>query len=166
MEQPARTPGRGSGSEGPAIRRYRPADRDAVLALWRAVGLDRPPNEPEVDLANIVGGDRATLFVADAPGEPERLAAAGRCAATIVVAEDGHRGWIYYVAVAPELQGRGLGRAMVRHAEAHLAARGVPKMLLLIRNHNAAVQAFYERLGYAAEPCLTMGRWLADAPGR
>jgi hypothetical protein len=146
-----------AGPAGAVIRPYRPADRDRVLALWAAVGLDRPPNQPEVDLANIARGGGATLFVADLP-EPAEVA----CAATIVAADDGHRGWIYYVAVAPGLQGRGLGTAMVRHAEAHLAARGVPKMLLLIRNHNAAVRAFYERLGYAAEPCLTMGRWLGD----
>jgi hypothetical protein len=145
----------GPGSDAPAIRPYRPADRAAVLALWRAAGLDRPPNQPETDLANITRGDRGTLFVGELGDGP-----AMRLAATIVAAEDGHRGWIYYVAVDPALQGRGLGTAMVRHAEAHLADRGVPKMLLLIRNRNAAVQRFYETLGYATEPCLTMGRWL------
>jgi ribosomal protein S18 acetylase RimI-like enzyme len=141
--------------DAPAIRPYRPDDRGAVLALWRAAGLDRPPNQPEVDLANITRGDRATLFVGEIGVGPDT-----RLAATIVAAEDGHRGWIYYVAVDPALQGRGLGTAMVRHAEDHLADRGVPKMLLLIRNRNAAVQRFYETLGYATEPCLTMGRWL------
>jgi ribosomal protein S18 acetylase RimI-like enzyme len=136
------------------IRPCRPEDRAAVLALWRAAGLDRPPNQPEVDLANITGGDRGTLFVGEL---------AGQVAATTVAAEDGHRGWIYYVAVRPSLQARGIGTRMVRHAEAYLAARGVPKMLLLIRHHNTAVQAFYQRLGYATEPCLTMGRWLTGS---
>jgi len=136
------------------IRTYRSRDREAVLALWREAGLDRPPNQPEVDLASITGGDRATLFVGEL---------GGRVAATTVAAEDGHRGWIYYVAVRPSLQARGIGTRMVRHAEAHLAARGVPKMLLLIRHHNTAVQAFYQRLGYATEPCLTMGRWLTGS---
>ena len=143
------------------IRPYRPDDRAAVLALWGDAGLQGPPNQPDTDLGNITRGGDATLFVGEMRGAVAGGGeAAARVVATIVAAQDGHRGWIYYVAVQPSLQGRRIGTRMVRHAEAHLAARGVPKMLLLIRHPNTAVRSFYERLGYAAEPCLTMGRWL------
>ena len=143
------------------IRPYRPEDRAAVLALWCEAGLQGPPNQPDIDLGNITRTSGATLFVGEMRGSNSGERSADvRLAATTVAAEDGHRGWIYYVAVQPSLQGQRIGTCMVRHAEAHLAARGVPKMLLLIRHPNTAVRSFYERLGYAAEPCVTMGRWL------
>ena len=140
------------------IRPYRPADRDAVLALWRDSGLDVPPHDPEVDLGNIVDGDRAALFI----GEVEESANSRQMVATIVAAEDGYRGWISYTAVRPLLRGQGIGTYMLRHAEAHLSARGVNRILLLISHHTLGVERFYVRLGYGGEPCFPMGRWLAN----
>ncbi len=68
--------------------------------------------------------------------------------ATVMVGEDGHRGWVYYVAADPARQGTGLGRAVMEAAETWLAARGVWKVQLLIREDNVAVKRFYEHLGY------------------
>jgi RimJ/RimL family protein N-acetyltransferase len=65
-----------------------------------------------------------------------------------MVGEDGHRGWIYYVATTPERQRTGLGRQIMAAAEAWLANRGVWKVQLLIRDDNENVKRFYERLGY------------------
>ena len=135
------------------IRPYQPADRQAVLDLWYDVGLGNPPNRPEIDLDMILESGQGTLVV----GELD-----GHLVATTVMADDGHRGWIYYVAVAVSLQGRGIGIRMVRYAEVWLAERGVAKVLLMIRDTNIAVRAFYERLGYAVEPVSTLGRWLHD----
>jgi ribosomal protein S18 acetylase RimI-like enzyme len=72
----------------------------------------------------------------------------GKLVATTMVGEDGHRGWVYYVATAPELQRAGLGRAMMDAAEAWLVARGIWKLQLLVRADNQAAKGFYERLGY------------------
>ncbi len=54
---------------------------------------------------------------------------------------------------------------MVAHAEAWLAGQGVRKVNLIIRDTNAAVQGFYERLGYHVEPRVQMARWLVGKPG-
>jgi ribosomal protein S18 acetylase RimI-like enzyme len=80
--------------------------------------------------------------------------------ATAMVGHDGHRGWIYYVAVAPKHQEKGAGREIMAHAEGWLAQRGVPKAMLMIRETNKKVIGFYERLGYAVEQRVVMGRWL------
>jgi ribosomal protein S18 acetylase RimI-like enzyme len=76
---------------------------------------------------------------------------------------DGHRGWLYYVAVHPDHRGSGLGRAMVRHAERWLGRLGIAKVELMIRDDNDAVRGFYERLGFAVEPRIVMSRWLSEA---
>ena len=51
----------------------------------------------------------------------------------------------------------------MKHAEDFLAAQGVPKIMLLIRETNTEVAAFYERLGYQLEPRLLMTKSLREA---
>jgi ribosomal protein S18 acetylase RimI-like enzyme len=71
-----------------------------------------------------------------------------RVVATAMVGEDGHRGWVYYLATDPQHQGQGLGRAMMQAAEAWLIARGVWKLQLLVREENTQVLDFYGKLGF------------------
>ncbi len=108
----------------PTIRPIEDADIPAVIALWHAAGVARPWNDPATDIAFARRGPHGTVLVAEIEGS---------VAATAMAGEDGHRGWLYYVAVAPERQGGGLGRVMVEAAEAWLAARGVWKVQLLVR---------------------------------
>lgn len=123
----------------PVIREVRDGDEAALAALWRAAGVARPWNDPGRDIAFARAAAHATILVAE---EGARLSASA------MVGEDGHRGWLYYVAVVPERQGGGLGRAIVQAAEIWLAARGVWKVQLLVRAGNARAVGFYERLGY------------------
>ena len=73
---------------------------------------------------------------------------------------DGHRGWIYYLAVAPAFRRQGIGRLLMRAAEARLLADGCPKVNLQIRTSNADAAAFYEALGYALDDVVSLGRRL------
>ena len=66
-----------------------------------------------------------------------------------MVGDDGHRGWVYYLAVAPSARGAGLGAQLMAAAEAWLSGRGVPKLNLMVRTENKAVIAFYSAQGYA-----------------
>jgi ribosomal protein S18 acetylase RimI-like enzyme len=77
-----------------------------------------------------------------------------------MVGHDGHRGWLYYVAVAPARQRRGLGWRMVEAAEDWLRQRGAPKAQLMIRETNTQVEAFYAKLGYATIPRIVMQKVL------
>ena len=128
-------------------------DRDAVVALWTACGLVVPWNDPAADFALALSKTSSTVLAA---------ADGGRIVATAMVGQDGHRGWIYYVAVDPARQGRGLGRRMVAEAEGWLVAAGMPKVQLLVRETNQRVLAFYERLGYARSPVTMMQKWLTN----
>ncbi len=73
---------------------------------------------------------------------------------------DGHRGWLYAVAVDPGQRRGGVGTALVRHAEQMLRDLGCGKVNLQVRATNAAVVSFYERLGYAVEERISMGKRL------
>jgi ribosomal protein S18 acetylase RimI-like enzyme len=84
----------------------------------------------------------------------------GRIWGSVMVGHDGHRGWLYYVASAPDHRGQGTGRTMVEAGEQWLRDRNVPKVQLMIRGTNATVVPFYERLGYEDAPRILMSKWL------
>ena len=84
----------------------------------------------------------------------------GRLAATVMVGWDGHRGWIYYLAVARNSRRQGIGARMVKAAEDWLAARGAPKLNMLVRAENEAVLGFYESLGYRRSDVVCLQRAL------
>ena len=140
-----------------AIRAFRDSDLGAVVDLWQACDLVRPWNPPAQDIAFCRRSGHGELLVAEA---------AGRIVGTVMVGHDGHRGWLYYVAVDPTRRREGLGRRLVAAAEAWLAERGVAKAMLLIRDTNTAIGTFYQRLGYEVEPRVLMTRWLKGGPGK
>ncbi|MFJ7749247.1 GNAT family N-acetyltransferase [Arthrobacter sp. NPDC097144] len=84
--------------------------------------------------------------------------------ATAMVGHDGHRGWVYYLAVAPDRQESGLGRSMMEACEQWLIDRGAIKVQLMIRSDNSPVIGFYDQLGYELSDVQVRAKWLkADA---
>ena len=130
-------------------------DAAAVIALWEACGLTRPWNDPEADFARAVAGPASAVLL---------LRQGDALAASVMVGCDGHRGWVYYLAVAPERRGSGLGRATMAAAEAWLRARGAPKLQLMVREDNEAALRFYEALGLERQKVVTLGRFLGEPP--
>lgn len=132
--------------------------RQAVIALWRAVfAYPQPHNAPALVIDRKLAVRDALFFVAEQ---------GGGVAGTVMAGYDGHRGWLYSVAVDATRQKRGIGAALVRHAEAALTARGCVKINLQIAGGNEAVAGFYETLGYGVEPRVSMGKPLpVTAPG-
>lgn len=137
----------------PTIRTIEDADVPAVIALWHAAGVARPWNDPATDIAFARRGPHGTVLVAEREG---------RIVASAMAGEDGHRGWLYYVAVDPAHQGGGLGRLMVEAGEAWLAARGVWKVQLLVRRENEGVLGFYDHLGYRDTNAVCLQKVIAQ----
>jgi ribosomal protein S18 acetylase RimI-like enzyme len=81
---------------------------------------------------------------------------------TIMAGYDGHRGWLYSVAVDPIKRLNGLGSSLVQHAEKALAQLGCLKVKLQILKVNESTAAFYKALGYSIEPNISMGKLLSD----
>jgi len=80
-----------------------------------------------------------------------------RLVATCMAGYDGHRGWLYCVAVDPEQQGGGHGREIVQHAVSALKQLGCAKINLQIRADNHKVESFYKDLGFVTEARISMG---------
>ena len=136
------------------VGELRPDEADAAVALWQACGLTRPWNDPRADLALALASPASTIL-------------AGRLndviVATVMVGSDGHRGWVYYLAVAPEARRARHGAAMMRAAERWLRERGAPKLNLMVRAENAAAVGFYEAIGYARSDVMVLQKVLSDA---
>ena len=120
---------------------------EAAVALWEACNLTRPWNDPRADARLALAGETSTILAGRADG---------RLVATAMVGADGHRGWVYYLAVDPALRGSGHGETMMRAAEAWVRARGMPKLQLMVRGDNRAAVKFYEAIGYGVEDCLVL----------
>jgi ribosomal protein S18 acetylase RimI-like enzyme len=127
------------------------ADVLAVIALWQRCDLTRPWNDPAADIALARRGPNSAILV----GRD-----AGAIAATAMVGHDGHRGWVYYVAVDPDRRVKGHGRAIMNAAEDWLRQAGIAKLQLMVRPDNTKVQAFYESIGYDEQERVIYAKWL------
>jgi len=135
------------------LREATVADAPAIVALWRSCGLTRPWNDPLADFNQALAGASSTIFVAD-----EEAGIAG----SVMVGFDGHRGWVYYLAVDPAFRERGLGRRLMGVAELWLRGLGAPKIQLMVRDDNHAALGFYEALGLERQKVVTLGKFLKD----
>lgn len=136
------------------VRVFRDADRERVVRLWSDCGLVVPWNDPGRDIDRKMADSPELFFVVEDSH--------GNAAGTCMAGYEGHRGWIFYMAVRPDLQGRGLARALLGHAEAALAERGCPKVELMVRDTNTSVINFYEHLGYGVLDVKVLGKRLVN----
>ena len=137
------------------IRSFQPHDAAAITALWQACGLMRPWNDAAKDIARKATVQPDLFLVAEVNDLIVGCAMFGY---------DGHRGWVNYLAVAPDHQRRGIARALMAEGETRLISLGCPKLNLQVRSGNRAVLEFYHRLGYATDDVVSLGkRLIADA---
>jgi len=121
------------------------------VALWQRCNLVVAANDSTRDIA-LKSQFQPELFFVGTVDD--------RVVATVMAGYEGHRGWINYLAVSPDVQRHRLGRRMMAHAEHALRALGCPKINLQVRGSNAGVVRFYERLGFAVEDRVSMGKRL------
>ena len=134
------------------VRPYAPSDQTAVETLWDDVFPDPAPhNRPATIIAD---------FTADGSGVFLVACEDHRVVGTVIGGYDGHRGWIYALAVSPKHRRRGIGTALVRQVELELVLLGCRKINLQVRHDNAQVIDFYVQLGFAAEARVSMGKFL------
>jgi len=138
------------------IRVFDERDTQAVLALWAQAFPEyatpgKPQRDPRLSIRNKLAMQPELFFVGLLN---ERLIG------TVMAGYDGHRGWMYSLAVATDERGNGYGRALVEHAERALASIGCPKLNLQIPANKPETQAFYAKLGYQMDEVVSFGKRL------
>lgn len=128
-----------------------PQDEKAVADLWRQCDLVAPYNDPISDLRFACSRPCSTVFVA-----VEEDSIVG----TVMTGHDGHRGWLYYVACAPDHRHKGIARKLIAEAETWLQKQKIPKVMLLVRQGNSKVVDFYSKIGFEVTPRVTMSKWI------
>jgi ribosomal protein S18 acetylase RimI-like enzyme len=126
-------------------------DVASASALWADAGLIRPWNDPEADFGRALNGPTSAVLGVKQDGE---------LIGTVMVGNDGHRGWVYYLAVAPTHQRVGLGAQLMSAAEEWLRKSGAVKVQLMVRSENEAALGFYDRVGYETSDVKVLSRWL------
>lgn len=138
-------------SHGLTVKAIEDGDVTELVALWQRCGLTRPWNNPAADIALARKENNAAVLL----GRDD-----GALVASVLVGHDGHRGWVYYVAVDPGHRHNGYGRAIMGAAEQWLRARGIEKLQLMVRADNTEVHAFYQSLGYFEQERVVFAKWL------
>ncbi|MCH8105493.1 MAG: GNAT family acetyltransferase [Proteobacteria bacterium] len=134
------------------IRKFQESDKATLTALWQAVFPDDPPhNEPSLVIEAKLAVDDLIFIAEEDDGEM-----IGACMAGY----DGHRGWLYAVAVSPDQRRNGTGKALVLFAIQALKNLGCKKVNLQIRPTNTEVANFYKSLGFSTEDRLSMGTFI------
>ena len=137
------------------IRAFQPDDEPSVVALWERCGLVRPWNDPHKDIARKLT-EQPELFLVGTLDD--------KVIASAMVGFDGHRGWVYYLAVSERHRNRSYGRALMQEAERLLIDRGCPKLNLQVRASNGGVLEFYRKLGYVKDETVSLGKRLIPDP--
>ena len=133
------------------IRIFNPEDEIQLIDLWVECGLVVPWNDPGKDIRRKLDDSPQLFFV----GEIEE-----EIIASCMAGYDGHRGWIYYLAVKPQYQKQGIASSMLAHAENALLKIGCPKIDLMVRNTNSEIISFYHKVGYKNDPVVVLSKRL------
>ena len=134
------------------IEAYRDEHFEGVRTLWLEAFPDDPPhNRAEAAIPAKLAVQPDLLLVALDGDDVVGSAMAGY---------DGHRGWLYSVAVRQSHRRSGAGTILIKEAERRLAQLGCTKVNLQVRAKNAVVAAFYRGLGYEVEDRVSLGKRL------
>jgi ribosomal protein S18 acetylase RimI-like enzyme len=132
------------------IQPFQDRHKAEVVALWTTVfGYSAPHNDPARIIAQKLAFERELFFVALVESS---------VVGTVMGGYDGHRGWIYSLAVGPEVRRQGIATSLMKRMETDLRQRGATKINLQFVASNAAVMDFYRTLGYAVEERVSMGK--------
>ncbi len=123
-----------------STRAFQIADYERAVALWHSVeGVEICRGDSRAEIAGYLARNPGLSRVAEEDGV---LVGAALCG------HDGRRGFIYHLAVAAAVRGRGVGERMLEECVRGLQAAGIRRAILLVANENAVGHAFWRRQGW------------------
>ena len=133
------------------FRSFRKSDQKEVIQLWMECGLVVPWNDPQRDIERKLGTQPELFLIGLINDE---------IITTVMTGYDGHRGWVYYLAVKPQYQQKEIGRQIMKEVEIRLRELGCPKLNIMVRTTNLDVINFYKAIGYKVDAVTNMGKRL------
>jgi ribosomal protein S18 acetylase RimI-like enzyme len=133
------------------VRELTESDASSVVALWTEAGLTRPWNDAPKDYQRALDGTTSAILGLEHDNE---------LIGAVMVGHDGHRGWVYYLAVRKAHRREGVGSRLMSAAEEWLRTKGAVKLQLMVRSDNESAMNFYDRVGYEASDVKVLSRWL------
>lgn len=132
------------------IKTFQSSHFEGIDALWKEAFPNDPPwNAAKVAVPEKVAHQPHLLVVAI---DNEKIIG------SVMAGYDGHRGWLYAVAVLQSHRRKGVGTELVAEAEKRLRELGCGKINLQVRASNLPVIEFYKNLGYETEERVSMGK--------
>ena len=117
-------------------------DYEAAMRLWNASpGVNA--NETPEEFARILTRNPQMSFCA-------RLE--GRLIGAVFCGHDGHRGFLYHLAVEPAFRSQGIARQLVDRCLARLAEEGIKRCSIHVFDDNDDGTAFWRRTGWRERP--------------
>jgi ribosomal protein S18 acetylase RimI-like enzyme len=134
------------------IRLVKSKDKDQVLALWTKIfPTEKYHNKPNIAFDQKIKHKDNLFFVAERNNT---------IIGTILAGYDGHRGWIYSLAVEPAYQRQKIGTHLLTKAIEELKKQGCLKINLQITGETSPLVDFYKTLGFRVEKRISMGKTL------
>ncbi len=135
------------------IELYQADDEADIISLWQECELVVPWNNPLTDIERKTGDSPHLFFVGRFDEE---------LVASCMAGYDGHRGWIYFLAVRKAHRRKGLAARLTSHVEASLIEMGCPKLEMMVRNSNTSVISFYRNIGFNPDPVMVLSKRLVE----
>lgn len=134
------------------IRRFKEDDREAVRNIWREqLTQNRPHHDIDLSIDRKMAYQPELFFVAELDNQ---------VIGTVMAGYDGHRGWLYAVAVDERFKRRGIARALVAHAEEALQRLDCVKINLQVDHGRDEALEFWKALGWREQAITSMGKTL------
>ena len=125
-------------------------DYDEAVTLWNLA--------EGVEVAEGDSKEEIRAYLLRNPGLSRIAEENGTMVGAVLCGHDGRRGLIYHLAVAPDYQGKGIGRLLVQECVTHLHGAGIARALILVAGDNAGAHSFWLRTGWEDVPgAILMG---------
>lgn len=134
------------------LRTFSMGEYEQVVDLWLRAGINVGPSDSREGISQRLQRDEDLFLVALDKNE--------HVIGAVLGGFDGRRGWVNHLAVEPQLQRSGVGRALLETIEERLRARGCLKVNLLVAGNNTRVLGFYEKQGFQRDDVVFMEKWL------
>ena len=151
------------------LRQYQPSDFKELKAIWKAGDIKLDDTDGAKAIAENLKRFKNSyrIFIAEAQmvdAKKNKPVGQSRIAGGVVATFDGHRVYVYHLAVHPDFRNVGLGRELLKTCEAQAKHWGARHLRLSARKDpsRAAARKMYENAGWQADESISIYRKTLD----